>query len=356
MFLILGTNLRFDAPSLNIKIRKVLRNNPSVKVFLVGSTAALSTTYSVVNLGDFDSFWSNFFKGKHKLSKSLYKSKTPCVIANLRLTGLSNSVQALANSSSIFSKVWGKDGWYGLNFLSLDASSNSLHDLSLNFLNSSVSNTSRRFSFTSLYNFGNDNLIFEPGRYDFITYQGHHGDFGASNANLVVPTLHPYESSATSYLNAYGDFQFVSKVRTFGQSVLSNADILGYISERLGINKVLNPFWFKLQYFTVNDYSFRTTLLNLRAGGNKFLDSSSWLLHNPLNSLDNYSYRFGSGVTRLLSEAKGLDFTTNNGSVFDRAPLNPRYFSFYISDSSTRASHIMALSRSRFKQSTSFYN
>jgi len=356
VFLILGTNLRFDAPSINIKIRKVLRNNPSVKVFSVGSTAALSTTYPVVNLGDLDSFWGNFFKGKHKLSRFFYKSKTPCVITNLHLTDLSNSVRALANSSSIFNKVWGKGGWYGLNFLSLDASSNSLHDLSLSFLNSPVSNVSKRSSFTSLYNFGNDNLIFEPGRYDFITYQGHHGDFGASNANLVVPTLHPYESSATSYLNAYGDFQFVSKVRTFGQSVLSNADILGYISERLGIVKVLNLSWFKLQYFTINDYSFRTALLNLRTGGNELLDSSSWLLHNPLNSSDSYSYRFGLGVIRLLNGVKRLDFTAFSHPIFGRNPLNPRYFSFYISDSSTRASHIMALSRSRFKQTTSFYN
>src|SRR5690554_783394 len=356
MFLILGTNLRLEAPSINIKIRKVLRNNPSVKVFSVGSTAALSTTYPVVNLGDLASFWGSFFKGKHKLSKFFYKSKTPCIIANLHLTDLSNSVRALANSSSIFNKIWGKGGWYGLNFLSLDASSNSLHDLSLSFLNSSVANMNKRSSFTSLYNFGNDNLIFESGRYDFITYQGHHGDFGASNANLIVPTLHPYESSTTSYLNVYGDFQFVSKVRTFGQSVLSNADILGYISERLGITKVPNPSWFKLRYFTINDYSFRATLINLKSGCNEFLGSSSWLLHNPLNSLDSYSYRFGSGVTRLVNGAKRLDFTAFSRTVFDRSPLNPRYFSFYVSDSSTRASHIMALSQSRFKQPTSFYN
>jgi len=356
MFLILGINLRLEAPSVNIKIRKVLRNNPSVKVFSVGSTAALSTTYPVVNLGDLASFWGSFFKGKHKLSKFFYKSKTPCVIANLHLTDLSNSVRALANSSSIFNKIWGKGGWYGLNFLSLDASSNSLHDLSLSFLNSSVPNMNKRSSFTSLYNFGNDNLIFESGRYDFITYQGHHGDFGASNANLIVPTLHPYESSTTSYLNVYGDFQFVSKVRTFGQSVLSNADILGYISERLDITKVLNPSWFKLRYFTINDYSFRATLINLKSGCNEFLDSSSWLLHNPLNSLDSYSYRFGLGVTRLVNGAKRLDFTVFSRTVFDLSPLNPRYFSFYVSDSSTRASHIMALSQSRFKQPTSFYN
>jgi len=356
MFLILGANLRFDAPSMNIKIRKVLRNNPSVKVFSAGSSAALSTTYPIVNLGDIDLFWGNFFKGRHKLSKFLYRSKTPCIIASSRLTDLSNSVRALANSSSIFNKVCGKDGWYGLNFLSLDASSNSLHDLSLGFLNDFLPNLNKRPSFASLYNFGNDNLIFEPGRYDFITYQGHHGDSGASNANLVVPTLHPYETYAASYLNVYGDFQFVSKVRTFGQSVLSDSDVLGYISERLGTIRVLNPFWFKSKYFTVDDYSFRAVLLNLRAGGDGFLDSCSWLLHNPLNSLNSYSYRFGLSVLRFLRGAKHLDSTLFSHSVFSRRPLNPRYFSFYISDSSTRASHIMALSQSRFKQSTSFYN
>lgn len=356
MFLILGTNLRFDAPSINIKIRKILRRNPLVKVFSAGSTAALSTTYPVVNLGGIDSFWGNFFKGKHKLSRFFYRSRTPCVIANLHLTDLSNSVRVLANSSSIFNAVWGKGGWYSLNFLSLDASSNSLYDLSLDFLNGSLSEVGRKSSFDSLYNFGNDNLVFEPGRYDFVIYQGHHGDSGASNSNLVIPTLYPYESSVASYLNVYGDFQSVNKVRTFGQSVLSDADILGYIAERLGTIKVLNPPWFKSKHFNVNDYSFRASLLNLRTKGDGLLDSRSWLLCNPLNSLDSYPYKFGSGVSRFLKGIERLDFIFPTYSVFSRRPLNPRYFSFYVSDSSTRASHIMALSRSRFKQSTSFYN
>lgn len=355
MFLVLGTNLRFDAPSINIKIRKVLRNNPSVKIFSAGSTASLSTTYPVINLGNIGLFWGSFFKGTHKLSKIFYKSKSPCVIVNLGSTDLTNSVKVLANSSSVFNKVWGNSGWRGLNFLSLDASSNSLYDLSLNFLNGPVPNLIRRFSFDSLYNFGNDNLIFESNRYNFVTYQGHHGDFGASNANLVIPVLHSYESSTTSYLNVYGDFQFASKVRTFGQSVLSNADIMGYISERLGIIKVLNPSWFTSQCFTVNDYSFRATVLNLRARNNRFLDSRSWLLRNPLNSLDSYFYRFSFGVKRLLRVDSCLNFANLNYPIFSRRPLNPRYFSFYISDSLTRASHIMALSQSRFKQSTSFY-
>jgi hypothetical protein len=259
----------------------------------------------------------------------------------------------LAKSSSIFNKVWGEGEWRGLNFLSLDASSNSLHDLSLSFLSSPAPNVGGRSSFTSLYNFGDDNLIFEPGRYDFITYQGHHGDFGASNANLVIPTLHPYESSVASYLNIYGSFQFVSKVRTFGQSVLSNANILEYISERLGIIKVLNIPWFKSLRFTVDAYVFRAVSLSLRTGNGEFLDPRSWLLHNPLNSLGSYSYRFGSKVSRLLS--KRLDFNLSS-FVFSRRPLNPRYFSFYISDSLTRSSHIMALSQSRFKKSVYFYN
>ena len=352
MFLILGSNLRFDAPSLNVKVRKILRNNSSVKVFSAGSTTALSTTYPVVNLGDVDLFYSTFFKGKHKLSKHFYKSKSPCVIVNSGLRDISNSINVLADSSSVFNKTW--DGWAGINFLSLDASSNLLRDLSLNFLNNRLPNLNKKSSFEALYNFGNDNVSFESNRYNFIMYQGYHGDLGASNANLVIPALHPYESSATSYLNIYGDFQFISKVRTFGQTVLSNSDVLGYISERLGIIKVLSPLWFRSNHFTLGGYSFRSSLLNLRDVGKGFLDPYSWLLQNPLNSLDAYSYRFGSSLVKFLSKVgyPGL----LSCPVFNRGLSNPRYFSFYLADSSTRASHIMALSQSRFKQSTSFYN
>lgn len=352
MFLILGTNLRFDAPSINLRVRKALRNDPSIKVFSAGSTSASSATYPVLNLGDSDLFWGNFFKGKHKLSKFFYKSKTPCVIINSDFSILSESARTLANSSSIFNKVRGGDGWFGLNFLSLDASSNSLYDLSLNFL---YDRLHRKSSFTFLYNFGNDNLAFGLNEYDFITYQGCHGDYGASNANLVIPTLHPYESAA-SYLNVYGDFQFVSRVRTFGQSVLSNSDILGYISERLGTIKVLNPLWFRLKGFTIGNYSFRPAFLNLRDNCGGLLDPRSWLLRNPLNNLDNYSYRFGSIVRGVLGEFQNPDSVNSKRFIFSRRLLNPRYFSFYVVDSSTRASHIMALSQSRFKQSTSFYN
>ncbi len=354
MFFILGSNLRFDAPSLNIKVRKVLRNNPAIKVFSAGSTASLFATYPVVNLGDIDLFWRFFFKGKHKLSKSFYKSKAPCIVVNSSLRGISDSIQTLVNSSSIFNKIQGE--WLGLNFLSLDASSNLLQDLSLGFLNNCSYNLNKRFSFTSLYNFGNDNLVFESGGYDFVTYQGYHGDTGASNANLVIPTLHPYESSVSSYLNIYGDFQFISKVRTFSPLILSNSDILGYISERLGIIKVLNPFWFRSQHFTIAGYSFRTSFINFRAVGQGFLDSYSWLLRNPLNSLDVYAYRFGSSLRKFSVTAGYPSFISSSYFALDQRPLNPRYFSFYLSDSSTRASHIMALSQSRFKQSTSFYN
>ena len=354
MFFILGASLRFDAPSLNIKVRKALRNNPSIKVFSAGSMASSSATYPVVNLGDIDLFWGAFFKGKHKLSKSFYKSKAPCIIVNSSLRGISDSIQTLANSSSIFNKVQGE--WLGLNFLSLDASSNLLRDLSIDFLNSRPYNLNKRFSFTSLYNFGNDNLAFESGRYDFVTYQGYHGDAGASNANLVVPTLHPYESSVSSYLNIHGDFQFVSKVRTFSSLILSNSDILGYISERLGIIKVSNPSWFRSQRFTIGVYSFRTSFINFRIGGKEFLDSYSWLLRNPLNSLDVYAYRFGLSLKKSFVTLRYPSFISPSHFALDQRPLNPRYFSFYLTDSSTRASHIMALSQSRFKQSTSFYN
>jgi hypothetical protein len=356
IFLVLGTNLRFDAPLLNIKLRKILRNNPSVKIFSAGSTAALSTTYPIINLGDLDLFWSNFFRGKHKLSKYFYKTKTPCVIINSGMRNVTNSIQSLACSSSSFNRVQNrKTGWFGLNFLSLDAYSNSLYDLSLNF-SDSLPNLYKGSSFTSLYNFGNDNLVSELGSYDFITYQGHHGDLGASTANLIIPVLHPYESSTTSYLNAYGDFQFISKVRTFGQSVLDSSDALGYISERLGTIKTLNPSWFSSRNFTITDYSFRITILRLVCAGRGILDPRSWLLCNPLNSVDAYSYRFGSSIGQFLNLDEVLSSPDFDNFIFKRNPANPRYFSFYLTDSSTRASHIMALSQSRFKQSISFYN
>jgi hypothetical protein len=357
MFLVLGTNLRFDAPSINIKIRKIVRDNSSIKVFSAGSTGASSTTYPVVNLGDLDLFWNAFFKGKHRLSKYFYKAKSPCVIVNLNLRNVPEMVRTLARSSAVFSKVRGeRENWYGLNFLSLDASSNLFYDLSLNFLSGGYLPTLyKKPSFTSLYNFGNDNLAFKPNSYSFTTYQGCHGDYGALNANLVIPTLHPYESSATSYLNVYGDFQVISKIRTFGQSALSSSDALSYISERLGTIKTLNPLWFSLRYFTVGSYSFRRALLTLRDTKVTTLDPRSWLLCNPLNSLDSYLYRFGSGVGKFLSWDKNLNLPSLNNFTSIRSPVNPRYPSFYLTNSSTRASHIMALSQSRFKQSTSFY-
>lgn len=347
MFLVLNVNLRFEAPSLNLKLKGSLRRNPGKKVFVAGASSSYSFGYPVVNLGDGFSFWASFFKGQHKLCRLFGISEFPLLIMGDRSPIEASSVVKLLNSSTNFRKLSSHESkWSGINFLSLDASTNSYKDLSLKgrpMLGSSD------MGCNFVYSFGSDNVRFKSAC-TFAVYQGYNGDWGASNANLVIPTLHPYESSQSSYINVYGKPQLLSRAQFSEGDLPGDVDFLKYAAKSFnlalarGASKKPAPFSTLLSQFLFSG-----------PWGTRSVDSYSWRVSSALNAMLMYSYiPFRRKRVKSYSSFK-LGF--KSPVVEERCYFNSYYsFSFYLVDATTRSSHIMALAHRRFRESTVFYS
>jgi len=329
-FLILGINLRFELPSLNLRIRKVSRSARPVPVFYSGSIGGDSNilTYSAINVGSLERFWSEFYSGRSKLCRKFYSSKRPCVL-------MSRSVYLSLLTSVLPLSVLDALSNCTLKVL-LDCSSRgSLNDLAISEGSALSTLFYKAASTTSLFNFGSDNKRFSGSL--FTTYMGFHGDQGADAANLVIPALHPYESAKSSYINVYGQFQSILKVRTFSRFV---ADVRSLIFSAFGAPISLG---FCSYASEVPLYLFRM----LRY----YEVSESFLYGNILGVklIYNYNRYFNSGFSAIYKNYSRALFHFMAGALF-----NSTGYSFYFDSSTARASHLMAVSHNRFKNLTSF--
>ena len=334
-FLVIGANLRLEAPSINLKVKRALKDNPSKKVFTAGVSSDL--TYPSFSLGSLETFWPKFLTGRHKISRLFYKSVKPFLILNESSSfATSKFFSSVSAKTGLQSLLGSKGDWCGLNFLAMNASSNGFKDLSLNrtnFLN----------PLNSCYILGSDNVRFDYSSSNFVVYQGYNGDWGASNANIVIPTLHPYESNQSSYINLYGKIQSVFRSQFSSGGLVDDCTFFRYFSKFLNLYTLRRPplafipkFIGFLRYIDFYSYSSR---------------SANWALSACCNCLNIYpylktrkSYIF-SNYSFSLSEVGSYAFNFRNSF---------HSYSFYLTDSVTRASHIMALTHRRFKSPTIF--
>ena len=355
-FLLLGTNLRFDAPAINLKIKKSIRNNPDTKVFVSGSTNASSFTYPVVNLGAIYDFWNKFARGRHKLCRLFYNAKHPYLILGQKASNLSNSLLKLAGSNCGLGNLSSRlNRWNGLNFLPLAAASNAINDLNFGAYRSNLNLNNSKF----LYILGNDNTRFISNNYSFVVYQGYHGDWGASNSNLVIPTLHPYESPESTYANIYGKLQSVKQVQTVDKSLVSDLEFLKYLAHFTGFSISSKSSLTELKFLRVKDYTFRGygSILFGIAAGSRYV-SNSWFVSNPLNVqyIYNYVNRKKRRIKLFESLYTNLNYLLSVNLKLNKDCLNTEAQPFYTADPLLRSSHIMALAHSRFKDTSSFYS
>jgi len=117
--LTVGTNTRFEASLLNVRIKKRIRMGSFVKAS-IGLRDDL--TYSNDSIGNSIKTLIEISEGKHFFCQQLVKAKRPFIVlgsaAKKRLD--SNALSALIEKLSTYSKVVDED-WLGVNFLSSQA-------------------------------------------------------------------------------------------------------------------------------------------------------------------------------------------------------------------------------------------
>uniref|UniRef100_A0A1D1Y019 NADH dehydrogenase [ubiquinone] iron-sulfur protein 1, mitochondrial n=1 Tax=Anthurium amnicola TaxID=1678845 RepID=A0A1D1Y019_9ARAE len=228
VFLIVGSQPRVEAPMVNARIRKTVRATEA-KVAYIGPPTEFN--YDHQHLGTGPKTLLEIAEGSHPFCSTLQSAKNPVIIVGA-------GIFERKDSDSIFSAVEtiAKQGkvvrpdWNGFNVLLLNAAQAAALDLGL-VPDPDYKLESAKF----LYLVGADDVNLDSVPKDaFVVYQGHHGDQGVYRANVILPSTAFCEKEGT-YENTEGCVQWtVPAVPTVGDA-RDDWKIIRAVSEVAGV-------------------------------------------------------------------------------------------------------------------------
>ncbi|CAA6664282.1 unnamed protein product [Spirodela intermedia] len=297
-FLIVGSQPRVEAPMVNARIRKAVRA-AKAKVGYIGPPADLNYDYQ--HLGTGPKTLLEIAEGRHPFCSALLSAKNPAIILGAGVFQRSDkdaifaAAEAVARHGNLV-----RPGWNGFNVLLLSAAQAAALDLGL------VPEPGFKLGAAKfLYLMGADDVGLEELPEDaFVVYQGHHGDKGVYRANLILPSSAFSEKEGT-YENTEGCAQWTAPaVPTVGDA-RDDWKIVRALSEVAGVGL-------------------------------------------PYDTLEAVRARMETVAPNLLrvderEEATSfIGLTPERPQVMNFAPFGNAVENFYMTDSITRASKIMA--------------
>jgi len=188
--LLVGTNLRWEAPLVNTRVRKAIKRG--AKVFAVGPETEL--TYKVEWLGADLSVLGDL---PEAAAKVFADAKKPMVIVGgAALKDGHGAALALASTLNLV-----RDGWNGFNVVHMAASR--MGGLMLGY--AAKGGIAALGDAKLTFFLGADEVDFARFA-GFKVYVGHHGDRGAAHADVVLPGA-SYAEKAGTYVNLEGRVQ-----------------------------------------------------------------------------------------------------------------------------------------------------
>jgi len=243
--LLVGTNPRFEAPLVNTRIRKRWLKG-GFPIASIGPSANL--TYEINNIGDSTEILEEILSGSHEFSKILEAAEKPIIIVGYGALTRRDGAAILNNISEICQKFGVvKEGWNGFNVLHKVASR--VGGLDIGFVPqkggkdvADILAGIGQEAIEILYLLGADEIDMSvlnksgKNKSSFVIYQGHHGDAGAHNADVILPGSAYTEKNAT-YVNLEGRVQR-TKLAVFPPGeAREDWKILNELSARLGVGK-----------------------------------------------------------------------------------------------------------------------
>lgn len=196
VILLVGSDLRREAPLVNTRIQKAIRKR-GAKVFAIGPETDL--TYKVEWLGD---DLSALAKAPKALTEALKNAERPAIIVGggaLRYDGVHGAALAFAKKYKLV-----RDGWNGFNVLHFAAAR--MGGLMLGFAhNGGIKQVAAKKPKLAFF-LGADEVDYALFSDSFKVYVGHHGDNGAHHADVILPGAAYSEKSGT-YVNLEGRVQ-----------------------------------------------------------------------------------------------------------------------------------------------------
>ncbi|MCW1428536.1 NADH-quinone oxidoreductase subunit NuoG [Novosphingobium sp. JCM 18896] len=227
--LIVGSNVRWEAPLVNVRLRKAVKKG--AKVFLVGQQ--WDTTFGGEFLSEDLSVLGNL---PAHVSDALSKAERPAVI----LGGAALAKGALGAGLGLvgqFNLV--RDGWNGFNVLHLAAAR--MGGLMLGFAQKGGIADLVAAKPKLVFSLGADEMDFAKFSDSIVVYIGHHGDKGAHAADIVLPAA-AYTEKAGTYVNTEGRVQFAEKAVFAPGDAREDWTILRALADALGVSVGFDSF------------------------------------------------------------------------------------------------------------------
>jgi NADH-quinone oxidoreductase subunit G len=244
--LLVGTNLRWEAPLLNARVRKRWLTT-LLPVGLVG--AAVDLTYPALHLGTTPQVLQELAEGRGEFATTLEKihSQGGKIMLILGAAALAHrDAAAILDLCSKITTRYGlmTDTWNGFNILQHAASRVAALDLGLVPRDPSVNVTKlldqcSRGDTEVMYLLGADEIDTTKLQNTFVIYQGHHGDRGAHVADVILPGAAYTEKSGT-YINTEGRVQHTQVAVFPPGEAKEDWKILRALADALGVEMHMN--------------------------------------------------------------------------------------------------------------------
>ena len=227
--LIVGSHIRWEAPLVNVRIRKAVKRG--AKVFVIG--AFWDTTYPAVFLGD---ELSSLGELPEAVAEIFSSAERPAVIMGGAALAHGALGAGLAFAEQ-FNLV--REGWNGFNVLHFSAAR--MGGLMLGFAQKGGMKDIVTAKPKVVISLGADEMDFEPFADALKVYVGHHGDKGAHAADIILPGASYAEKDGT-YVNTEGRVQFAEKAVFAPGDAREDWTILRALADALGVSVRFDSF------------------------------------------------------------------------------------------------------------------
>ncbi|GFE74270.1 NADH-quinone oxidoreductase subunit NuoG [Novosphingobium sp. TCA1] len=232
--LIAGSQVRWEAPLLNVRLRKAVKRG--AKVFLVGPE--WETTFGGEFLGEDLSVLGNL---PQNVADVLSNAKHPAVIlggAALGRGGLEAGL-ALAAQFNLVRDLEDGTKWNGFNVLHMAAAR--MGGLMLGYAQQGGIADLVAAKPKVLLALGADEVDFTQFAGSMIVYIGHHGDKGAHAADVILPAS-AYTEKAGTYVNTEGRVQWSDKAVFAPGDAREDWTILRALADAFGVTVGFDTF------------------------------------------------------------------------------------------------------------------
>lgn len=233
--LIVVSNLRWEAPLINTRIRKAVKRG--AKVFAVGPEVDL--TYKVEWLGNDMNVLTAL---PTAVTDVFAAAKTPAIILGggaLKVPGVHGASLALAKSLNIIRTLEDGSHWNGFNVAHMAASR--MGGLMLGYAQAGGIADIIKAEPKLAFFLGADEVDFSNFANSFNVFVGHHGDAGAHAADVVLPGA-SYAEKAGTYVNTEGRVQYSEKAVFAPGDAREDWTIFRALADVIGVHLAFNDF------------------------------------------------------------------------------------------------------------------